>query len=153
MEKSYEPLHSRSSDEEAELLMPGFPLSTRKSSSTARRVSTVFTVVTSLVAYTVLVLVLHSTLVIDECRGGPRFIPNIAQDALNYQDYYFEDHHEPDHPLFGPPSDQLNDNWGELMKCIYLLFSILASYRNLLTHPRVKRPGARMGDAQTWKRV
>lgn len=118
MDKRYQLVStgSRSSDEEVDFLIPQRPVWQKW--SPARKGTAAFTAVITIISYTLLILGLQHYFQWDDlCRSGSRILPNIAQEALEYKEYYFQDNHEPDHPLFGQPSEKLNENWDHFMKC------------------------------------
>lgn len=82
---------------------------------------------TTRLALAALAIVLHTVAVVGVCKmayGGDRslnsiVVPNILEDIIEYKPQVYGDTDMNTHPFFGTPTEELDNNWSELLKCEY----------------------------------
>lgn len=125
-DEKYLPIPLHSSDDESDFLLSINP---RNKRSRTQPFVVFLLASAAAVVYTVLVVAATiNRLELDPlCRGGPRVLPNVLHDAIEYIPKVWHDGHgDPDHdPWFGRPTPELSRTWMDLLEC-----QLTAGYRD-----------------------
>ncbi len=119
-------VRSSLSDEEFDsLLSEHSGVFVRTPKSRTRWLATLFLGLLGLFLYTLLVVAIVVGRFDPKCEGGARVIPNILQEAVKYQPLVYPHVQNDANPYFGEPSEQLDKNWHDILKCMHQLWRFL----------------------------